>query len=192
VKERLNRRGVREAVFVEYVPRQVDYSALLERLHAASVRVLYVGGYSPEIGLIVRYARERGLDLQLVSGDGLSTGEFWVVAGPAAEGTLFTSFSDPTRDPRAAEVMARAGLQEPNAHVLYSYAAVQVWAQAVAKAGTTEAGVVTPVLHETEFDTVLGRIGFDEKGDVKGFEPFVWFVWRDGRYVPLDGKAVTR
>jgi branched-chain amino acid transport system substrate-binding protein len=186
VRERLNQRGVREAAFVEYPPRQTDYSALLERLHAASVGVLYVGGYSPEIGLIARHARERGLDLQLVSGDSLSTGEFWVMAGPAAEGTLFTSFSDPTGNPGAAEVMARIRLQEPNARALYSYAAVQTWAQAVAKAGTLEPGTVTRVLHQAEFDTVLGRIGFDEKGDVEGFEPFVWFVWRNGRYVPLE------
>jgi branched-chain amino acid transport system substrate-binding protein len=42
------------------------------------------------------------------------------------------------------------------------------------------------VLHEAEFDTVLGRIGFDEKGDVKGFEPFVWYVWSGGKYAQLD------
>jgi branched-chain amino acid transport system substrate-binding protein len=47
VKERLNRRGVREAVFVEYAPGETDYAALLEQLHAASIEVLYVGGYSP-------------------------------------------------------------------------------------------------------------------------------------------------
>jgi branched-chain amino acid transport system substrate-binding protein len=63
----------------------------------------------------------------------------------------------------------------------------------VAKAGTLETEAVTRVLHEAEFDTVLGQIGFDMKGDVEGFEPFVWFVWRDGRYVPLDdNKPVTR
>jgi branched-chain amino acid transport system substrate-binding protein len=178
VKERLNRHGVREAVFVEYAPRETDYVALLEQLHAASIEVLYVGGYSPEIGLIIRYARERGLDFQLISGDGLSTGEFWAVAGPAGEGTLFTSFNDPSQDPRSAEVMARARLQEPSGRVLYCYAAVQVWAQAVAKAGTLDTKEVMRVLHEAEFDTVLGRIGFDEKGDVKGFEGSVALAGR--------------
>jgi branched-chain amino acid transport system substrate-binding protein len=191
VRARLNRRGVREAVFVEYAPRQTDYSALLERLRAASVEVLYVGGYSPEIGLIARQSRERGLALQLVSGDGLSTGEFGVVAGPAAEGTLFTSFNDPTRAPRGAEVMARAKLPEPGGRLLYSYAAVQVWAQAAARAGTLETEAVARVLREAEFDTVLGRIGFDAKGDLEGFEPFVWFVWRGGTYVPIRDKPVA-
>jgi branched-chain amino acid transport system substrate-binding protein len=192
VKKQLNQRGVKETTFVEYVPGQMDYSALLEQLHAASVGVLYVGGYSPEIGLIARQARARGLSFQLVSGDGLSSGEFGVVAGTAAEGTLFTTFNDPIRDPRAAEIMARIQLPEPSGRLLYSYAAVQVWAQAATKAGTLEPEPVARVLYEAEFDTVLGRISFDEKGDVEGFEPFVWYVWRDGGYVPFDGKLVTR
>jgi branched-chain amino acid transport system substrate-binding protein len=110
------------------------------------------------------------------------------VAGPAGEGTLFTSFSDPTHEPRAAEVMARiqARLQQPNARALYSYAAVQLWAQAVEKTGTTDAARIADILRREEFDTVFGTIGFDAKGDVTGFDPFVWFVWTDGKWVPKD------
>jgi hypothetical protein len=33
---------------------------------------------------------------------------------------------------------------------------------------------------------VLGIIGFDAKGDVTGFDPFVWYVWTDGTWVPKD------
>jgi len=188
VKKQLNRRGVREALFTTYPPGAMDYSDLLEQLHAASIEVLYVGGYSPEAGLLIRQARDREYGVQLVAGDSLSTGEFWLVAGPAGEGTLFTSFSDPTKDPRAAEIMSRvrARLQQPNARALYSYAAVQLWAQAVEKAGTTDAARVAEMLRQEQFDTVLGAIGFDAKGDVTGFDPFVWYVWTDGKHVPKD------
>ena len=42
-------------------------------------------------------------------------------------------------------------------------------------------------MHSRQFDTVLGQIGFDAKGDVTGFEPWHWFVWQaDGTYVPLE------
>ena len=42
-------------------------------------------------------------------------------------------------------------------------------------------------MHSRQFDTVLGQIGFDAKGDVTGFEPWQWFVWQaDGTYVPLE------
>ncbi len=47
-------------------------------------------------------------------------------------------------------------------------------------------------MHGRRFDTVLGRIGFDTKGDVISFEPWSWYVWQaDGTYVPLE-QSVTK
>jgi branched-chain amino acid transport system substrate-binding protein len=48
-------------------------------------------------------------------------------------------------------------------------------------------GPVSLAMHSRQFDTVLGRIGFDDKGDVTGFQPWQWFVWQaDGTYVPQE------
>ena len=67
---------------------------------------------------------------------------------------------------------------------------MQVWAQAVEKAGTVEAKAVAAALRTQEFDTILGTIGFDDKGDVYGYEPFVWYVWQEGNYAPArPGQA---
>ena len=64
---------------------------------------------------------------------------------------------------------------------------MQVWAQAVEAAGSVDLDAVTEVMHNHQFDTVLGQMSFDEKGDVTGFEPWQWFVWQaDGTYVPLE------
>jgi branched-chain amino acid transport system substrate-binding protein len=111
-----------------------------------------------------------------------------MITREAGEGTRFTSGPDPRTFPQAKDVVERFRRtdHEPGAFTLYVYAAVQAWAQAVAQAGTLEPEAVMRVLHEAEFDTVLGRIGFDVKGDVEGFEPFVWYVWRSGKYVPLE------
>jgi branched-chain amino acid transport system substrate-binding protein len=48
------------------------------------------------------------------------------------------------------------------------------------------------VLRTHEFDTVLGRIGFDEKGDVTGYAPFVWYVWKGGQYAPVDQADLVK
>jgi branched-chain amino acid transport system substrate-binding protein len=40
-------------------------------------------------------------------------------------------------------------------------------------------------LHSHRFDTVLGRIGFDSKGDITT-AAWVWYVWKGGKYVPLE------
>jgi branched-chain amino acid transport system substrate-binding protein len=41
-------------------------------------------------------------------------------------------------------------------------------------------------LRANQFDTIYGRIGFDAKGDVTGYEPFGWYLWQGGDYAPVD------
>jgi branched-chain amino acid transport system substrate-binding protein len=186
-KKELNKRGVTEALFQSITPGQSDYSRLVEKLRAAGVSVLYYGGYAAEAGLIIRTAREAGLALKLVSGDGLSTKEFMLVAGLAGEGTVFTFFPDPRRSPAAAELIERfhRGGFEPEGKTLYTYAAVQVWSQAVEKAGATATDKVIAALHGNKFATVLGPISFDAKGDVEQ-RTFEWYVWRSDSYETLQ------
>ena len=117
----------------------------------------------------------------------LASEEFGLIAGRAAEGTLFTFLADPRRNPEAAPVVERfrASGFEPEGYTLYTYAAVQVWAQAAEKAGSLELEAMIASLREHRFDTVLGAIDFDEKGDVTTQTP-IWYVWRGGTYVPLE------
>ncbi|WP_262297468.1 branched-chain amino acid ABC transporter substrate-binding protein [Microvirga sesbaniae] len=183
----LHKHGVTETMFETLVPGQNDYSALIAKLRAAGIEVAYFGGYYREAALLIRGAREDGYPLQLVSGDGIASEAFVQVTGEAGTGTLFTSFRDPRRSPVAAPVVERFRRQgfEPEGYTLYSYGAVQAWAQAVMRAGSTETKSVIDALRGNEFDTILGRVGFDDKGDVRqpGFE---WFIWRSDRYVPLE------
>ena len=104
--------------------------------------MLYVGGRHHEVALMARGARDRGYSLQLVSGDTMSTEEFGLIAGPAAEGTLFTFGARPAPKRRSGSVVERFRAEnfEPAGYTLLSYAAVQAWAQAVEKAGSLDRG----------------------------------------------------
>jgi len=135
---------------------------------------------------MLRQARDQDYQTQLVGGDTLTTSEFWMTTGPAGEGTLMTFGPDHRESEAAREVVDRFRAQdfEPVGYTLYAYGAVQVWAQAVEKAGSLELNGVVKTLHSEEFDTVLGRIGFDEKGDVT-VPGYVWYVWKDGEYHQL-------
>jgi branched-chain amino acid transport system substrate-binding protein len=185
VKKQLNKRGVHEVMYEAIAPGQLEYIDLILKMQAAGVDVLYYGGYSTEAALVIRQARDRGYDLQLISGDSY-TEQFWLVAGPAANGALFTSPPDPRAKPEAADVVRRfrAANYEPEGGTLHTYASVQVWAQAVEKAGTTKLDAVIEALRHDRFDTVVGRIGFDDNGDVTGTETYIWYVWKDGHYEP--------
>ncbi|MCP5152752.1 MAG: branched-chain amino acid ABC transporter substrate-binding protein [Ectothiorhodospiraceae bacterium] len=182
-KKQLNARGIQEAMYEAYTAGEKDYSALVSKMKGAGVDVFYVGGYHTEAGLMVRQAREQGYNVQLVSGDALVTDEFWKITGPAGEGTLMTFSPDPRKNPAAAPIVKkfRDGGYEPEGYTLYTYGAIQAWAQAVTKAGGTDIEKVIDSLRANTFQTVLGDIGFDDKGDVTA-PGYVWYEWKAGTY----------
>ncbi len=183
-RDRLNRGGVQEVLFREFQPGRLDYGDLLEQIKLHEVDVLYIGGYSAESALIVRQARDAKMDFQLVSGDALHNSDFWLVAGEAGIGSMFTFDIDPRTRPESLSLVQRfrADGYEPEGYTLHTYAAIQVWAAAVEKAGSFARDSVAGVMHESEFDTVLGKISFDQKGDLVEHS-YTWYRWRQGKPV---------
>ena len=179
----MNSAGLKEVVDDEITAGDKDYSALVSKLKAANIDVIYFGGYHPEAALIVKQSREQGLNAQLLSGDSLNTQEFATLAGAAADGVMFTNAAEARNLPSAKDVVDefRKGGFEPEGYTLSTYAAIQVWAQAVTKAGSTDAKKVAEALRSQTWDTVIGKLGFDAKGDLTS-STYVWYVFKDGKY----------
>ena len=78
---------------------------------------------------------------------------------------------------------------DPEGYTLYTYAAMQVWTQAVAKAGTAEPKKVMETIKAGDWDTVLGKLGFDAKGDIKVID-YVVYKWdAKGNYTEINPKG---
>ena len=168
-RKSLNAAGGKEVLNESITPGEKDYSAVVSKLKAAKVDVIYLGGYHPEAALIVRQAKEQGLKAVLMSGDALQTKEFWSIAGDAGEGTLFTFGPDYSKRPDAKDLVARFKAKNivPEGYTLYSYASFQVLQQAAKSANSLKTADISKVIHSgTKFDTVIGKISFDAKGDV--------------------------
>ena len=163
-----------------------DFSTLISRLKAAHVDFVFYGGYYPEAGLFVRQAREQGFDAKFMSGDGIASADFANVAGPAANGVYMTFSPDERKNPTAAAAVKtfRDEHYEPEGYTLYTYAALQAYAEAANKAKSIDGAKVSAELHKAAFDTVIGNIRFDAKGDPNA-EPYVIYVWKGGKYEPL-------
>ena len=172
-----------------------DFTALVSKLKAASADLVFWGGLHDTGGLIVRQMRDQGVKAPLMGGDGITDDEFAAIAGPGAEGTLMTFSPDPRTNPankEIVEVFRKKGF-EPQAYTLYSYAAVQIIKQAAEQAKSLDPKKVAEVMHSGKpFNTVLGDISFDKKGDVhdgyivggKKKDRYVLYVWKKGP----DGK----
>jgi len=179
-------KGGTPAIVDQITAGEKDYSALVGKLKAAGIDVIYLGGYHPEAGLIIRQAWEQGYKPQLISADALVTDEFWKISGPAGEGVLMTFPPDPRDNAVAKPVVDefKKANYEPEGYTLYAYAAIQVWAQAVEKVKDWDNTKIEAALHGGTFDTVLGKISLNDKGDIK--DPvYVFYIWHDGKYAQV-------
>jgi branched-chain amino acid transport system substrate-binding protein len=178
MKKVLNKAGMKEKMYEGYTQGDKDFNALVSKMKANAIDVVYVGGYHTEAGLILRQMREQGMKSQMISGDAIATNEFWSITGPAGEGMMFTFGSDPRKRPTAAAVVK--GFKDkgidPEGYTLYTYAAIQIWAAAAAKAKTTDAKKVAATIHAGTWDTVLGPISYDAKGDITTLD-YVFYRW---------------
>ena len=186
-KKGLEANGGKEAMYAAYTPGERDYSAIVSRMKQAGIEVIYVGGYHTETGLIARQAKEQGMNITMVGGDALATAEFWQIAGPAGEGTLMTFPSDPRKRSTAAAAVAafKAKGFDPEGYTLYTYAALQTWAEGARKAGSLDAKKVAETLHGGgTWNTVIGPITFDKKGDITSAD-YVFYQWKNGNYTEM-------
>lgn len=191
-KKALNKMGFTEKMFESYNKGDKDFNSIVSRLKRDNIDLVYVGGYHQEAGLIVRQMRDQGLKTVLMGGDAINDKEFASITGPAGEGTLFTFGPDPRNKPTAKAIVEKfkAKNLDPEGYTLYTYAAFQVWSQAVAKVGSTDPKKVIAAIKAGEWDTVLGKMAFDSKGDIKVMD-YVVYKWdAKGNYAQLDAKGM--
>ena len=190
-KKALNKAGFTEKMFESYNKGDKDFTAIVSRMKRENIDLVYVGGYHQESGLIVRQMRDQGLQTVLMAGDALADKEFASITGPAGEGTLFTFGPDPRNKPTAKAIVEsfKAKNIDPEGYTLYTYAAMQVWTQAVAKTGTTDPKKVMDAIKAGTWDTVIGKLEFDAKGDIKQLD-YVVYKWdAKGGYTEVSAKG---
>src|SRR5215475_13348762 len=190
-KKALNKAGVKEKLYEAYNKGDKDFTALVSKIKLNNIDIVFVGGYHQEAGLILRQMRDQGLKTVLMAGDALADKEFASIVGPAAEGVLFTFGPDPRKKPTAAAIVEKFKDKniDPEGYTLYTYAAFQVWSQAAAKAGTTDTKKVMETIKAGSWDTVIGTLSFDAKGDIKQLD-YVVYKWDDkGGYAEVNPKG---
>jgi branched-chain amino acid transport system substrate-binding protein len=186
-KKAMNAGGVTEVIYEGINTGEKDFAALVSKLKAANVAVVYYGGLHTEAGLIIRQMRDQGVTAPMMSGDGIVSNEFWSIAGPGAAGTLMTFAPDPRKNPAAADVVAKFKAKniDPEAYTLYAYAALQALVSGAKAAGSNDGKKVAEAMKaKGPHSTVLGPMSFDAKGDITKPD-YVMYIWKDGTYVEM-------
>ena len=161
--------GVKEVLYEGINIGEKDLSALVSKIKASGADLVYWGGLHTEGGLLVRQMRDQGVKAPLMGGDGIASNEYAAIAAAGAEGTLMTFGPDPRKHPEAKAVVAKFQAKQinPEAYTLYSYAAVEVIAQAAAAIKSSDPKkIAAEVRTGKPYKTVIGELKYDKKGDI--------------------------
>jgi len=170
-----------------YLQKDTDFKAVLTKIVAQHPEVVYVPGYYEEIGKIVKQAREMGLNVPFVGGDGWDSPKLVEIAGAAAlNNTYFTNHysADDTNPASKAFVEAyqKEYKQKPDACAVLGYDAANILFDAIKRAGSAEPAKLTAALNDTKnFAAVTGNISLNATHDA--VKSAVIIEYKDGKQV---------
>ncbi|MDQ5873499.1 MAG: ABC transporter substrate-binding protein [Acidobacteriota bacterium] len=171
-----------------------DFRAQLTQIKSASPEGIYVPGYYTEVATIARQARELGITVPLIGGDGWDSPRLWEIGGEALNGCYFSnhySVDDPSPAVQKFVADFRKRFNEtPDALAALGYDAARILADAMTRAGSTSGDKVRDALAATkDFQGVTGKITINsERNAVK---PAVVLKIENGKFVYVDTIAPT-
>jgi branched-chain amino acid transport system substrate-binding protein len=181
--------GRGELVLYEGItPGAVDYSAVINKIKRSEAEVLIYGGFHPEASKLVQQMRKKQMETIMVSDDGVKDDTFIKVAGEAAEGVYATGPMDTSKNRMAIaaiEAHRKAYGSDPGAFFLNAYAAAVALLEGIERAGSTDFAALSNTLRSGNFETPLGKIGFNAQGDAIGVG-FAVFQVQNGVYVEIE------
>ncbi|RTZ48182.1 high-affinity branched-chain amino acid ABC transporter substrate-binding protein [Candidimonas sp. SYP-B2681] len=188
VRDSLAKQNINTALYEGINVGDSDYSAVITKLKSLNPDLIYFGGYHAELGLLLRQAREQGLATQFMGPEGVANKDLFAIAGSAIADLLVTLPSDFTKLPgneKVLENFKKSKRSPDGAFTLTAYAAVQILADSITAVGTDPAKVAE-YMHANPFNTAIGKVEYDAKGDLKEFE-FAVFKWdKAGNTVQLS------
>ena len=170
---------------LSYSKDDTDFSAQLTAIVPSNPEAIFVPGYYTEVGLIARQARQLGLNVPLLGGDGWDSPRLTEIGGDALEGSYFSNHYS-SDDPNPAiqrfvtEFQARFN-QTPDGLAALGYDAANILFDAMTRAGSTDSEAVRDALAATvDFEGVTGVISIDENRNAA--KPAVILRVTDGGY----------
>jgi branched-chain amino acid transport system substrate-binding protein len=173
-----------------------DFMAILTAIKGAKPDVIFYGGMDAQAGPMAKQMKKLGLTAKLLGGDGFQTPEFIKLAGEAAEGQYASNPGAPKEKlPGFASFNQKftAKYGEVQLYAPYCYDATKLVVAAMKKAESAEPAKYLPELTKIEYEGVVGKIKFDDKGDVLNGVITVYQV-KDGKWEVLqtvDGTAAA-
>jgi branched-chain amino acid transport system substrate-binding protein len=199
INETFTRMGGKIVAVQSYQEGDQDFNAQLTSLKGGNPEVIFVPGYYNDVGLIAKQARDKGITVPLIGGDGWDSTQLYAIGGAALNGSYFTNHYSPyDTDPKVQKFVndykARYN-SLPDALAATAYDAAKIMFDAIKRAPSLEGTAIRDALAATkEFPGVTGTVTFNENRDA--VKPIVMIEIKDGgtyavkERVTVEGAAL--
>ena len=194
-RKNLKKAKITEVLYEGLTRGEKDFGALVTKIKAKRADAVFFGGLHAEAGLLIRQMRQQGVKAHFISGDGIVSDDFVVVAGGTkfVNGVYMTYSREPRDEPAAAKIVAtfRKRGFEPEGYTLYSYSAMQAIVAAMqqntAKADKRyDSMALAKWLKKNPVATVLGKKEWDKYGDLTAANYIIYKWDSKGKYKALN------
>ena len=152
-----------------YLAKDMDFKAGLTKLKATSPEAIYIPGYYEEVGKIVKQAREIGLEVPMMGGDGWESPKLIEIAGKAALNKTYYSsaYSADDTDPstqKFIKAFKEKYQKDPDFFSMMGYNTVVILADAYKRAGSEDGTKIADAMAKTkELPVAGGKLTYDDK-----------------------------
>lgn len=168
-KEQIEKNGGTVVAEEFYIAKDVDFKSTLTNLKSKNPEFVFIPGYYEEVGLIVKQARDLGIDVPLMGADGWDSPKLVELAGAEALNNTYITNHYSSQDPDetiqdfVSAFEAEYG-EAPNAFHALGYDTAYFLADAIERAGSTDGEAIQKALAETEeLSLITGTFSVDEK-----------------------------
>ena len=151
-----------------YQAKDKDFKAVLTNIKNAKPDLLYLPGYYEEVGLIVKQARELGLNVPILGGDGYDSPKLTELAGKEALNNVYYTNHYSSKDTSAnvvrfIDAFKKQFNKEPNAFNALGYDLAYFIADALKRAGEPDREKLKEALASTkDFKGITGQLSIDK------------------------------
>jgi branched-chain amino acid transport system substrate-binding protein len=150
-----------------FLQKDQDFKATLTKIKSVNPEVIYVPGYYEEVGKIVKQARELGITVPMLGGDGWDSPKLAEIAGKEVLNNSYFSnhYSTEDKDPKVTQFVEDYKAeynQTPDALAALGYDGAMMLVDAIKRAGSAEPAKIKDALAQTkDLQLVTGRISLD-------------------------------
>ncbi|HIU63943.1 MAG TPA: ABC transporter substrate-binding protein [Candidatus Avacidaminococcus intestinavium] len=152
-----------------YLQKDTDFKATLTKIKAQNPDMIYIPGYYQEVGMIIKQAREMGINVPMTGGDTWDSAKLPEIAGKAAlDNSYFSSLYSPDDDSQVNKdfvtAYQKAYGEKPDVFAALNYDATLLVINAIKTAEGTDTVKIKDAMASTkDFNGVSGNVTFNEQ-----------------------------